>query len=71
MACDSAGNWVVCAIYAAYIEGGDHKASTIYYDKACKLGKKAQTITLTRYCKNHAKNPLAETVLSFSKLTQS
>lgn len=70
-ACDSSGNWVACAIYAAYIEGGDHKASTIYYDKACKLGKKAQTITLIRYYKNHATNPLAENILNSSKFPQS
>ena len=39
-ACDSAGNWVDCAIYAAYIEDSNQKTATQYYDKACKLGKK-------------------------------
>jgi hypothetical protein len=39
-ACDSSGNWVACAIYAAYIEDSDQKTSAKYYEKVCNLGKK-------------------------------
>lgn len=70
-ACDSSGNWVVCAIYAAYIEDSDQKTSAKYYEKVCNLSKKAQTMALIRYCKNHATNPLAENILNSSKFPQS
>ncbi|QCD49791.1 hypothetical protein CSHOW_1897 [Campylobacter showae] len=69
-ACDSSGNWVACAIYAAYIEDSDQKHQQNTTRRHAIWVKRAQTMALIRYCKNHATNPLAENILNSSKFPQ-